>query len=289
MKNQTKQKIMKKIAILFTAMMCSLFILNADAQLRMPQASSSQTLIQEFGLGKITVKYSRPNIRGRNVAADLTPYGEVWRTGANDATLITFTEAVTLEGNPVAPGEYALFTIPGKDEWIIILNKETKQWGAYSYKQSEDVLRFKVKTAKLNDRAETFSIAFSEVMTSTANLDLLWGNTRVSVKMTTDVDSKVMASIEEAMKAEKKPYYPAAIYYYENGKDLKKALEWISIAEATDQKAPWYKYQKARIQLKMGDKAGAAKTAKAGIEAAKAMNNAEYIRLNSHILAEASR
>lgn len=289
MKNQTNHKIMKKISIFFTGMLCSLFILNADAQLRMPQASSSQTLLQEFGLGKITVKYSRPNIKGRNVAADLTTYGEVWRTGANDATVITFTEAVTLEGNPVAPGEYALFTIPGKDEWTIILNKETKQWGSYQYKQAEDVLRFKVKTAKLNDRAETFTIAFSDVMSSTANLDLLWANTRVSVKMTTDVDSKVMASIEEAMKAEKKPYYPAAIYYYENGKDLKKALEWISIAEATDQKAPWYKYQKARIQLKMGDKAGAAQTAKAGIEAAKAMNNAEYIRLNSHILAEASR
>jgi hypothetical protein len=105
--------------------------------------------------------------------------------------------------------------------------------------------------------------------------------------MTTDVDSKVMASIDEAMKGEKKPHYPAAVYYYENGKDLNKALEWISLAEASDQKAPWYKYQKARIQLKMGDKAGAAQTAKAGIEAAKAINNVEYIRLNEKILANA--
>lgn len=278
---------MKKISILFTAILCSLISLNAAAQLKMPQSSSSQTLIQEFGLGKVTVKYSRPNIKGRSISTDLAPYGEVWRTGANDATVISFTDAVTLEGNAVAPGEYALFTIPGKDEWTIILNKETKQWGAYSYKQSEDVLRFKVKTAKLKEKAETFTITFSNVTTSTASLDLNWGNIRVPVNMTTDVDSKVMAGIDEAMKGDKKPYYPAAVYYFENGKDLSKALEWISIAEAGDQKAPWFKYQKARIQLKMGDKAGAAQTAKAGIEAAKAMNNAEYIRLNGKILADA--
>jgi len=278
---------MKKISTLFTAVLCSLITLNADAQLRMPQASSSQTIVQEFGLGKVTIKYSRPNIKGRSISADLAPYGEVWRTGANDATVISFSDEVTLEGNTVAPGEYALFTIPGKDEWTIILNKETKQWGAYSYKQSEDVLRFKVKTAKLKEKVETFTITFNEVTTSTARLDLIWGNIRVPVNMTTDVDSKVMAGIDEAMKGEKKPYYPAAIYYFENGKDLSKALEWISIAEATDQKAPWFKYQKARIQLKMGDKAGAAQTARAGIEAAKAMNNAEYIRLNGKILADA--
>jgi len=280
---------MKKISILFTSALISLACLNASAQLKMPQSSSSQTLIQEFGLGKVTVKYSRPNIKGRSLEKDLAPYGEVWRTGANDATVITFTDAATLNGNPVAEGEYALFTIPGKDEWTIILNKETKQWGSYQYKQAEDVLRFKVKPVKLNDRLETFSINFSDVMPSSANLDLLWANTRVTIKMTTDVDTKVMASIDAAMKSEKPPFYPAAIYYYENGKDLKKALEWISIAEAGDQKAPWYKYQKARIQLKMGDKSGAVQTAKAGVEAAKAVNNAEYVRLNGKILADASR
>jgi hypothetical protein len=278
---------MKKISILFTAVLCSLITLNSDAQLLMPQASSSQSIIQEFGLGKVSLKYSRPNLKGRSISGDLAPFGEVWRTGANDATVISFTDVVTLEGNTVAPGEYALFTIPGKDEWTIILNKDTKQWGSYNYKQSEDVLRFQVKTANLKEKVETFTITFSDVMTSTAKLELLWGKTRVSINMTTDVDSKVMASIDEAMKGEKKPHYPAAVYYFENGKDLTKALEWISIAEAGDQKAPWFKYQKARIQLKMGDKVGAAQTAKAGIEAAKVINNAEYIRLNGKILADA--
>lgn len=280
---------MKKISILFTYIMISLYGLNASAQLKMPQSSSLQTLIQEFGLGKVTVSYSRPNIKGRSLEKDLIPFGEVWRTGANDATVITFTDAVTLEGNTVLPGEYALFTIPGKDEWTIILNKETKQWGSYQYKQAADVLRFKVKPIKLTERLETFNINFSDVMPSSANLDLSWENTRITIKMTTDVDSKVMANIDAAMKSEKPPFYPAAIYYFENGKDLKKALEWINIAEAGDQKAPWFKYQKARIQLKIGDKTGAAQTARAGVEAAKVLNNAEYIRLNEKILTQASQ
>lgn len=280
---------MKKIFFLLTAVVSVLISQNSTAQLKMPQASSSQTIIQEFGLGKVTVTYSRPNIKGRSVEKDLAPFAEVWRTGANDATLITFTDEVSLEGNKVPAGEYAIFTIPGKDEWTIILNKETKQWGSYQYKQSEDFLRFKVKPSKITEKSETFSINFSNVMPSSANLDLVWDNFKVSAKMTVDVDSKIMAGIDEAMKSDKKPYYPAAVYYFENGKDLKKALEWISVAEAGDQKAPWFKFQKARIQLKSGDKAGAAKTATAGIEAAKAVNNVEYIHLNQNILSEASR
>ena len=279
---------MKKIIHLSTIFACIMITLNVNAQLRMPQSSSAQTIIQEFGMGTISIKYSRPNTKGRSISKELAPLDEVWRTGANDATVITITEPITLEGNPIAPGEYALFTIPGKDEWTIILNKETKQWGSYNYKASEDVLRFKVKAIKLKDFVETFTISFSDVSTSKANINLIWGNVLVSILTTTNTDSKVMAGIEEAMKGDKKPYYPAAVYYFENDKDLNKALEWISIAEAADQKAPWFKYQKSRIQLKMGDKLGAAQTAKAGVEAAKAINNAEYVRLNSKILAAAS-
>lgn len=271
------------------ASILALFSENSSAQLKMPQASSSQTIVQDFGLGKITIKYSRPNVKGRNVAKDLAPYGEVWRTGANDATVITFSDAVNLEGNMVPAGEYAIFTIPGKDEWTFILNKETKQWGSYQYKESEDYIRFKVKPIQMKEKSETFSIQINNVMPTSANLDLLWDNFKLSIKMTTDIDAKVMAGIDEAMKSDKKPYFPAAIYYLENGKDLNKALEWVNMAEAADPKAPWIKFQKARIQLKAGDKASAIQTAKAGIEAAKSLNNAEYIRLNQKILREASK
>ena len=280
---------MKRLITFLPAIVLSVLALNVLAQFPMPQPSSSQTIIQEFGLGNVTVKYSRPNVKGRSVFTDLAPYNEVWRTGANNATVITFSDNVTLEGKPVAAGEYALFTIPGKDTWTIILNKGTKLWGAYEYKQADDVLRFQAKAVKLINKVETFTFGFSEVLPTTAKLNLMWDDTRVSVNMATDVDSKVMTSIEEAMKTEKKPYFQAAQYYYDNSKDLSKALQWINAAEAADQKAPWIKYWKARIQLKLGDKNGAALSSSAGIQAAQAMNLPEYVRLNSAVLIQSKK
>lgn len=266
--------------------------LNVDLQaqgLKMPQASSSQTIIQNFGLGKITLNYSRPNVKGRKIFGGLEPYGAVWRTGANSATLISFTEPVKINGKELPAGEYGLFTIPGKDEWTVIFNKGAKQWGAYEYKEAEDVLRVKVKTTKLKDKVETFTIQFANVYPTTAQLQLMWEDTAVSVDLSTEVDATVMASIDEAMKGEKKPYFAAAQYYYSNGKDLNKALEWINAAEAADSKAPWIKLWKGRIQLKMGDKAGAATTAAAGLQAATEMKNQEYIRLHTELLSEAKK
>lgn len=264
------------------------FDLQAQS-LKMPQASSSQTLTQAFGLGTVTISYSRPNVKGRKIFGGLEPYDAVWRTGANSATTIAFTEAVKIEGKDLAAGEYGLFTIPGQNEWTIIINKGAKQWGAYEYKESDDVLRVKVKAAKLKDKVETFTIQLADVYPTSARLLLTWENTAVSVGLSTDVDTKVMAGIDEAMKGEKKPYFQAAQYYLENGKDLNKALEWMNAADADNTKAPWVKLWKARLQLKMGDKKAAAKTAEEGLKIATEIKNPEYIRLNSALMAEAKK
>jgi hypothetical protein len=257
--------------------------------LKMPQASSSQTLTQAFGLGTVTISYSRPNVKGRKIFGGLEPYDAVWRTGANSATTIAFTEAVKIEGKDLAAGEYGLFTIPGQNEWTIIINKGAKQWGAYEYKESDDVLRIKVKAAKLKDKVETFTIQLADVYPTSARLLLTWENTTISVALSTDVDTKVMAGIDEAMKGEKKPYFQAAQYYLENGKDLNKALEWMNAADADNTKAPWVKLWKGRVQLKMGDKTAAAKTAEEGLKIANEIKNPEYIRLNTALLAEAKK
>lgn len=274
----------KIIALVFTM---SCFYTQTNAQeVKIPQPSSTQTFIQDFGLGKISVTYSRPNVRGRVIFGGLEPYGKVWRTGANSATVIKFTEEVRIEGKIIPAGEYGLYTIPGKDEWTVIISKGSQQWGAYSYKETDDLARFTVKPVTLKDKVETFTIQLVDVYQTTANLQLAWENTSVSVNITTDVDSKVMSSIEEAMAGEKKPYFQAAQYYYSNNKDISKALEWINAAEAADQKAPWIKLWKARIQLKSGDKKGAAATAEAGVKLAKEINNEEYVRLHTAFLAE---
>jgi len=279
---------MKKLYTLFVALLAAGSVMTAQAQgLKMPQASSSQTIIQEFGLGKVTVAYSRPNAKGRKIFGGLEPYGQVWRTGANSATVVTFSDDVTIDGNKVPAGEYALFTIPQANEWTIILNKTTKQWGAYEYKQADDFLRFKVKPTKTPELIETFTMQFGNVKPTTAELNLMWERTALTLHLTTEVDSRIMASIDAAMQGDKKPYFAAAQYYYENNKDLNKALTWVTEAEKTDPKAPYYKYWKARIQLKMGNKADAAATAKEGVRVAKEAKNDEYVRLNESVIAQA--
>lgn len=130
-----------------------LFETNSQAQIT-PQPSSSQTVTQGFGLGTITVKYSRPDVKGRKIFGYVEPYDKVWRTGANSATVITFSDDVTLEGNKVPAGEYGLFSIPGEKEWTIILSRKPKQWGAYSYSQNDDYLRFTVKPVRLQQPVE---------------------------------------------------------------------------------------------------------------------------------------
>ncbi len=254
------------------------------AQSLMPQPSSGQTIIQDFGLGKITLVYSRPNLKGREVFGKLEPYGQVWRTGANSATKITFSDEVKLAGNIVPAGTYSLFTIPTENEWTIILNKKADQWGAYDYKESDDLLRFKIKPVKLKEPVETLSIQFAKVLPGSAEMHFKWENVGINIPLTTEYDAKVMANIEKAMQGEKKPYFQSAIYYYENNKDLAKALTWMNEAEKADAKAPWVKLWKAKLQLKMGDKAAAKTTATQGLALAKEAKNEEYIRLNQQLI-----
>ncbi len=270
---------------LFLAGVC--FKSNAQAP-RIPDASPTQTIIQDFGLGKVSITYSRPSVKGRVIFGGINPFGQVWRTGANAATTITFTENVIVEGHSVKAGTYSLFTIPDKDEWTIILNKTAKQWGAYSYKEADDLLRFKEKPVYLAEKREAFTIQFSNITTHSTDLHMVWDHTSISIKLNTDDDAQITANIDELMKGNRKPYYFNAIqYYYENNKDMKKALGWALEAEKVEPKGPWYKLWEARIRLKTGDKEGAIKAAREGVALAKESNDEEYVRLNQAVLDQA--
>lgn len=263
------------------------YTVSAGAQdLKIPQPSTLQRIEQDFGLGQITITYSRPNIKGRKIFGGIEPYGIVWRTGANAATKIKLTDTIWIDKHLLAPGEYGLFTIPGPNEWTVVFNKIAEQWGAYSYDSTKDVLRFKIKPGKLDKKLETFTIQFADAFTEHCVLQLLWENTILSLHLETDIDSRVMANIDEAMKMEKKPYYFAAIYYYNHNKDMNKALAWINEFEKTHLQAYNVKYWKAKIQLKMGDKAAAVASANEGLKLALKEPNAEYIWLNKEILSE---
>ena len=127
----------------------------AAAQETKAPASPPATATAKIGAADVTIKYSSPSVKGRKVWGELVPYGKVWRTGANEATTITFSKDVTIEGQPLKAGTYALFTVPAEKEWTIVFNKTAKQWGAFKYEEAQDALRVKVKpttTVTMNER-----------------------------------------------------------------------------------------------------------------------------------------
>jgi hypothetical protein len=279
---------MKKLFISIIVMMVFTAV-NVYAQLT-PQPSSTQSIVQDFGLGKINLNYSRPDVKGRKIFGGMEPYGAVWRTGANSATVIKFTDEVSMEGNKIPAGEYGIFSIPGEKEWTIILSKQPKQWGAYMYKEADDFLRFKVKTEHLTALTETMTLAFTNVATTSCDLQMMWERSGFTIHMTTDIDAKVMARIDSAMNTDKKPYYEALIYYYNNNKDMDKALAWATELEKDKNFPPFVpKLWKARILLRKGDKAAAITTAQEGVKMATDMKTDEYVRLNNELIAQAKK
>jgi hypothetical protein len=254
---------------------------------KIPATSLGQRIEQDFGLGTISVKYYRPNTRGRKIFNGMEPYGTVWRTGANNATVVKFTDTIQVEGNTIAPGSYSLFSIPGADEWTIIFNKTINQWGAYAYDAKQDVLRFKIKPIKLPNKVETLTIQFADVQQDNCILQILWDNTGINLHLKTDVDSRIVANIQEAMKGEKKPYYMSAVWYYNHNQNPQQALAWMQEADKATPNAYNVKYWLARLQLKTGDKKSAITSANEGLKLASAENNTEYIRMNKEVLHDA--
>jgi len=257
-------------------------------QLKTPAPSPSQTVKQAFGLGEITIDYSRPLARGRAIFGDVVPYGQVWRTGANGTTKITFSEDVMIEGKAVKAGTYGLYTIPGADSWTIMLYKDLMLNGnVASYKQEDELLRVSVKPMASGRYVQSFTIGLDEVAASSATLQIMWEKTIVPVKVTTDIDTRVMKSIETAMKPDDtRPYFAAANYYYENDKDLKQALVWADKA-IEQNKAFYIVHLKAKIQMKMKDYAGAIRTAEESKALAQTAKNEDYVRMNEKIIAQA--
>lgn len=253
--------------------------------IKTPQPSTPQYVKQDFGLSSIELSYSRPDMRGRKIFGDLVPYGKVWRTGANQATTLTFGDPVTIGGTKIPAGKYGLLTIPGADEWTIIITHQTDVTNPAAYKPDQDVVRVTAKPFTVPFPLETFTIVFGDVTSNSCDLELLWEKTIVTLPITTDIDTRIMAEIDNAMNKDNHPYYAAAVYYLDNGKDLNTALEWFDKAIAQNPDAYFAVYQKARCLAKMGKKQDAIATARQSIELAKKANNADYVALNEKLIA----
>ncbi|MEA5405910.1 DUF2911 domain-containing protein [Arcicella sp. DC2W] len=272
----------------FILSILAIFTLNTslNAQgIKTPAPSPTQTIKQDFALSSIEIVYSRPNIKGRVVFGDLAPFGKLWRTGANAATRVTFGEDVKVGGVALKAGTYVLYTIPNKDEWEVIFNKGINNWGIDGYKAEEDVAKFKVKPNALAKSVETFTIEIANVTASSADIEVSWEKTSIAIPVTADIDGKISKAIETAMTVDTRPYFQAASYYFESGKDLNKALAWADKAIEQTPKAFWIVHLKAKIQAKLGNKAVAIETAKKSIELAKEANNMDYVALNEKLIA----
>jgi Protein of unknown function (DUF2911)/Tetratricopeptide repeat len=278
----------KNFAMLKKTLFCfaaACFMIIADAQqIKTPAPSPTQTIKQDFGISTIELTYSRPNMRGRTIFGDLVPYGKLWRTGANAATRIKFADDVNVGGIAVKAGEYALYTIPNQSEWEVILNKGVNNGGIVGYKESEDVARFKVKTMNAPMQAETFTMQFVNVMPSSTDLRIMWDKTAIQVPITMDVDSKVMAQIDNAMNKDNRPYFQSAMYYLETGKDLKQALTWFDKAVEQNPNAFWIHHQRANALAKLGRKEEAKAAAMKSMDLAKQQNNNDYVSLNEKLI-----
>lgn len=274
---------MKKI--LFTAI-AALSLIISDAQLRTPAPSPSQTIKQDFGLSSVELSYSRPAMKGRKIFGDLVPFGKVWRTGANNATTLTFGEEVTIGGTKVPAGKYGLLTIPDKKSWTIIISKQTDVTSPAAYKQDQDVVRVEAKTMEMNSTMESFTIQFADVKPTSCELHIMWDKTAVALPITVDVEKKVMAQIDQLMNKDNRPYFNAAMYYMENGKDLNQALSWFDKAVEMNPSAFWIHHQRANCLAKLGKKAEAKTAAEKSKELAAAAKNDDYVKLNEKLLAE---
>lgn len=259
------------------------------AQINTPAPSPSQEIEQKVGLTDVTLEYSRPSMKGRKIFGDLVPFDQMWRTGANGNTKITFSDDVMIGGSNVKAGSYAIFTKPGTQSWEVYFYSDTNNWGTPAeWDASKVAATVKAQVQPMPMTIETFTITFDDIKNDAVNLGIMWERTYVAVPIQFMTDKLVTASIENVMNGPAAgDYFNAAVYYLTADKDINKAKMWIDKAiEMSDKPAFWYYRQKSLIYAKSGDKKGAIAAAEKSLELATEAGNADYIALNKKSLAE---
>ena len=240
----------------------------AFAQFETPQPSPKATLTQRVGMTDVSISYSRPGVKGRVVWGDLVPYDKPWRTGANQATTITLSDDVTVQGQNLAAGTYSIVTIPGKDEWTVIFNTDTKLWFETEYDAAKDVLRVKAKP-EAAPMLESLRIDFPTVSATEAVLAIEWEKLRVPVTIGVDVDGKLKKSLASAEATAWQGPLMTARYYFEQRKDRAEAWKWLDKSIASSRN--WANVsRKARFLAEEGKTAEAVKAGEEALALAKA-------------------
>ncbi len=249
---------------LFLSVLSLCLISAATAQPDLPAPSPKAMVMQTVGLTDITIEYSSPGVKGRTVFGDLVPYDTLWRTGANSASKITFSQDVKVGSSDVKAGTYAIFTIPGKDMWTFILNTDYNQGGTANYDKSKDVARVEVKSTTIpNKERLAFSITnFSE---EGGQITLEWSTVQINVPFTVNTATQAQKNIDRAVGSTWRVYAQSARYMLEHDGDMNKALELIN--QSVSLSEGWYNtWIKAQILSKLGKKKEALAAAKRAYE-----------------------
>lgn len=272
---------MSKI-ITLTFSLCLLVLASVDAQIKTPAASPGASFSQDFGLIKVSAEYSRPGVKDRVIFAEdgLVPFGKVWRTGANSISKITFSGDVMVEGEALKGGSYGILSIPGASSWKVhFYSYEGGNWSSYVEKEPAAIVTVTPKA--LPYTVENFLITVANITDNSATLELAWDKTLVPIKLTTEVDKAVMAQIDQVLAGPTvADYYAAGTYYYNTGKDMNKALEYIQKATKGDSPKFWQLRMEAEVLGKLGKYKEAIAVAEKSKALAKEAGNDDYIKIN---------
>jgi len=274
---------MKRIFITF-AVGLSLSVNAFSQDLKLPAPSPTCVLKQDFSTSNIEITYSRPALRGRKIFGDMIPFGQVWRTGANSATKISFGEDVMLANNALKAGTYALYTIPGEKTWKVIVNKGISNWGVSGFDDKDDVIQFEVPVQKINDAVQSFTISVDNINNNKCDISLSWENTKVVIPVFADNDKRITQYLETSINNPKRPYQQAANYYLETNQNLDQALAYTDKAIEENKDAFWLYWLKARIYQKQGKKAEAISAAQKSADLAAATPYAGEYKKNAETL-----
>lgn len=277
---------MKKIIFAIAMILVSFQI---EAQVKTPAPSPKCTVEQKVGLTDVTIEYSRPSMKGRTVFGNLVPYGKLWRTGANQNSMISFSDDVVINGQTLKKGKYAIFATPKVDMWEVIFYTDTDNWGTpENWNEKNVALSTNVDTKILSIPVESFTIGINNLDNNYAHLEFSWEKTLVALKFEVPTQKTAMASIDKVLAGPTAgDYFSSAQYLNQSNGDMNKALEYINKALDLNKDKPfWYTRQKSLIQAKLGDKKGAIETAKISLEAALKEKNDDYVKMNNDSIIE---
>lgn len=275
---------MRKLALSLCLFGASLL----QGQVQTPQPSPSAQLMQTIGLTDVSISYSRPSAKGREVIGNLVPFDQVWRTGANKNTTIQFSDPVVIEGKKLSAGSYSIFTKPSASSWEVMFYTDTENWGLPKEWDSSKVAASVKVTPATTGSLESFSIWISDLTHNDGVLNIAWETTRISLKIEVPTQEKAMASIEKTLanSPKERDYYSSAVYYLQTGQDLQQAKKWINTAIEMNDEPYWYFRQQSLILAALNETKAAVEAAKKSLSRAKVAGNMDYVKMNTESIAE---